>query len=412
MSKINILVIPPDAHGVGKFRILDPYTYIQENYPDEFHIDIKSDVKNDDSEFDNYQIIIIHSFVHISLSYEDNIARIEWLKKQGKIVIVDVDDYWTPYSKSPIYKSVTKDGIPQKKINLIKSASYLTVTTPIFRDTIKNKFGLKNIFVFPNAIDETEAQYIPNPTESDRLRFGWLGGSSHQFDIELLREGIPSGLYYNKDKVQYVLCGFDTRGNMTEINEETGEQKVRPILPQEAPWYQYEKIFTNNYDERIFDKDYLKFLQTYREVPYDDVDKPYRRRWTMNINKYATNYNYFDVSMAPLVDTDFNVNKSQLKIIEAGFHKKAIIASEVRPYTLDLINSIEKGGTFNTKGNSLLVSSSKNHKDWGKHMVRLIQNPNLVKDLGEKLYETVKDTYSLRKVSADRVQFLKTIINK
>lgn len=412
MSKIKILVIPPDAHGVGKFRVLNPYTYIQENYPEDFHIDIKSDVKNDDNEFDDYQIIIIHSFVHISLSYEDNIKRIEWLKKQGKIVIVDVDDHWTPYSKMGMYRSVVKEGIPQNKINLIKSGSYVTVTTPYLRDTIRKKLGVNDVFVFPNAIDETESQYIPNPTESDRLRFGWLGGSSHEFDIELLRQGIPTGLYYNTDKVQYVLCGFDLCGYMTEINQETGEQKKRPILPEETPWYKYEKIFTNNYDERIFDKDYIKFLQTYKETLYDDIDKPYRRRWTMNINKYATNYNYFDVSMAPLVDTEFNINKSQLKVIEAGFHKKAIIASEVKPYTLDLINSIEKGGTFNSKGNSLLVSSSKNHKDWGKHMVRLIQNPNLVKDLGEKLYETVKDTYSLRKVSADRVQFLKTIINK
>ena len=29
------------------------------------------------------------------------------------------------------------------------------------------------------------------------------------------------------DKIQYVICGFDTRGSITEINKETGEQKCK-----------------------------------------------------------------------------------------------------------------------------------------------------------------------------------------
>jgi glycosyltransferase involved in cell wall biosynthesis len=131
----------------------------------------------------------------------------------------------------------------------------------------------------------------------------------------------------------------------------------------------------------------------------------------MDINKYANNYNYFDVSLAPLVKSDFNVNKSQLKVIEAGFHKKAIIATEENPYLIDLISSIEKGGGINPKGNSLLVSSNKNHKQWHQQMKRLINNPNMVTDLGEKLYETVKDKYSLSTVSKNRVEFFKSIIN-
>ena len=42
-------------------------------------------------------------------------------------------------------------------------------------------------------------------------------------------------------------------------------------------------------------------------------------------------------------------------------------------------------------------------------MKRLVENPSLREDLGEKLYETVKDTYSLKNVCNDRVEFLKTI---
>jgi hypothetical protein len=36
----------------------------------------------------------------------------------------------------------------------------------------------------------------------------------------------------------------------------------------------------------------------------------------------------------------------------------------------------------------------------------------LIEDLGNKLYETVKDKYSLSTVSKNRVELFKTIINK
>ena len=111
-----------------------------------------------------------------------------------------------------------------------------------------------------------------------------------------------------------------------------------------------------------------------------------------------------------MVSHAFNHNKSQLKVIEAGFHKKPIIASESNPYLIDLHNVIEFGGKMNPKGNALLVSQSKNHKQWFQHMKRLINNPNMVEDLGNKLYETVKNTYSLNKVNQDRAEFFKSIV--
>jgi len=408
MSKIRILAIPPDNHGVGKYRIINPYIYIQENYTDDFHIDINANVEDDDKIFDDYDIIVAHSFIHNKKSPEQNIERIKWLKDKGKIVIIDFDDYWEPDMRHPMFLQVRQSGIVKVKINLLRSANYVTVTTPIYRETMHKKFGLNNVYVFPNAIDETEEQFRPLPILSDKTRFGYLGGSSHLADIELMTSGI-SNMYNNfRDKIQFVLCGFDLRGSITEINKQTGEKKTREIKPEETVWYKYEKIFTNNYTE--LDPDYINFLKTFKELNYDDANKPYIRRWTKEIKKYATNYNYFDVSLAPLFPSTFNNSKSQLKAIESGFFKKALIASEIEPYTLDLISAIDFGGAFNPKGNSLLVNPSKNHKQWFQHMKRLMENPNMREDLGNKLYETVKDTYSLKKVCEDRVQFLKSII--
>ena len=38
--------------------------------------------------------------------------------------------------------------------------------------------------------------------------------------------------------------------------------------------------------------------------------------------------------------------KSQLKVIEAGFYKKALIASEIGPYTIDLVHCLKNGDEF------------------------------------------------------------------
>jgi glycosyltransferase involved in cell wall biosynthesis len=406
MSKIKILAIPSDKHGVGKFRISDPYTYIGEHFTDDVHIDITYNADNNDAYFADYDIVVFHTFIH-QTNHDDNIKRIKWLQSVGKKVIMDIDDLWFVDQRHPMYQAVKMSKIGEMKIDMLKTVDYVTTTTPIFQKTIFDKLKLKNVEVFPNAVNEDEPQFQRNPEQSNRIRFGWLGGSSHLHDITLMTNGIASVLNSNKDNVQMVLCGFDLRGNVTEIDSITKQQRQRPIKPMETVWYRYENIFTDNY--RYLDENYKSYLSQFLEIPYDDSDKTYRRRWTKEINTYATNYNTFDVSLAPLVNSEFNANKSQLKVIEAGFHKKAIIASNVQPYTLDLISAVDEG-KFNNKGNALLVGENKNHKDWAKHMKRLIDNPNMIQDLGERLYETVKDKYSLKKTCQDRIEFFKSII--
>jgi len=406
MSKIKILAIPSDKHGVGKFRMMDPYTFIGNDYQDEVHVDITYNAENNDDYFKNYNIVVFHTFIH-QTNHDQNINRIKWLQSQGIKVIMDIDDLWFVDQRHPMYHAIKNSKIGEMKAEMLKLVDFVSTTTPIFAQTIKDRLKIKNVLVFPNAVDETEPQFQINTTKSDKVRFGWLGGSSHLYDIELMANGISS--IYNEfgSKVQFVLCGFDTRGTVTEIEQNTGQQRQRPIQPLETVWYKYEQIFTDR--SKVLSLPYRAYLSTFAEGDYDDTNEPYRRRWTKEINTYATNYNTFDVSLAPLVESTFNGNKSQLKVIEAGFHKKAIIASETDPYTLDLISAVNEG-KFNDKGNALLVGTKKNHKDWAKHMKRLIENPNMIEDLGERLYETVKDTYSLKKVCQDRVEFFKSII--
>ena len=403
MSKIRVLVTPSDTTGVGKFRSVDPHVMLQNMYPDDFHVDIDYQPKIDDVNYwKQYQVVHIHR--NIGNSYEQTPTLIKFLKSIGIIVIVDLDDYWLPGREHPIHSLIVQDKIHEKIMANLKEASYVTTTTNIFADEIK-KLN-RNVVILPNAIDPNEPQFKQPNESSDKIRIGWLGGSSHLHDLKLL-EGFVSKNSSLKDKIQYVLCGFDTRGTVTEINQQTGEKKQRNIKPEETVWARYEEIFTNKYS--IIDEKYKNFLLQFKQEEYPNPeDLSYRRVWTKPINTYATNYSKFDISMAPIKNHIFNRVKSQLKVIEAGFYKKALIASEIGPYTIDLKHALSFGQF--TDGNALLVKEERNHSDWAKNIKTLVNNPNLIVDLGERLYESVKDKYDLRNVTRDRAEWYKSLI--
>jgi cell division protein YceG involved in septum cleavage len=50
------------------------------------------------------------------------------------------------------------------------------------------------------------------------------------------------------------------------------------------------------------------------------------------------------------------------------------------------------------------------HSENRPNIEKLMKNPNLVKDMGERLYETVKDRYDLNIVTKDRAEFYKSIL--
>ena len=399
-KKIRVLVTPSDKTGVGKFRSIDPHVMLQNNYGDDFHVDIDYEPKlNDPNYWKQYDIVHFHRSIGQDYNMAPNI--IKYLNSVGIVTIMDLDDYWLPTKEHPVHQLVLQHKLHEKIIENLKVAQHVTTTTSIFATEI-SKYN-KNVYVLPNAINPKEPQFQAETLPSDKLRFGWLGGSSHLHDLKLL-DGTISKLTPYKDKFSMYLCGFDIRGTVTEINKETGEQKQRDILPQETVWARYEEIFTNNH--KMIDDKHKDFLMKFKDEEYNsDILPFYNRIWTKPVTSYAANYRWFDVSLAPIKNHIFNRVKSQLKVIEAGFYKKAIIASNVGPYTLDLKHAL-KNGEF-TDGNSLLVDENRNHSDWSKYMKKLIDNPNWAYDLGQRLYETVKDTYDLNKVTKDADQFEK-----
>ena len=405
MDKIKVLVVPSDNRGgVGFYRSTQPHIELEKDFSDDFEITIDMSPNFSDlHSFDKFDIIHIHKGL-----YSENVLPIfrqalAYFKEHGIVTIMDIDDHWDLGMFHPMFagqRYTKSDVVVRENLRLF---DWVTTTTPIFAKEI-SKFN-KNVKVLPNAIDPTDARFSVNKKPSKFLRVGLVMGSAHEHDL-----GIITNLPY-LDNVQYVLCGYDLRGSIREFNRETGESRERPIRPEESVWYRYEKQVTNNY--KICSPQYEQFLKQFVPVQYPNVENEhYKRCWTKDMNHYYEHFSEIDVLLAPLKTTNFNLVKSQLKVIEAAFSHTAIIASNFGPYTLDLRPAIGFGGTLDPEGNALLVDESKNHKDWAKYITRLSKDPELLKQLQDNLYRDIHEKYDLRTVTKERAEFYKGLVKK
>lgn len=399
-KKIKILVIPSDHAGCGYFRSVSPHRWIAENLSDIFDVDIMYGFPKDvnlETFLKQYDILHVHK------QLDKDCKVIDLAKFLGVKVIVDVDDNWNLGHFHPMSISAKAEHWEIPIINSLRKADLCSTTTEIFAKQIRQICN-KNVAVFPNAIDTNEKQFQPiEQKDTNRLRFGLICGSSHLNDFKLLQDVVSKLDDDTLSKIQFVLCGFDTRGNRTIRYQDTGRVETRPIKPEESVWYEYEKILTNNY--KIISKEHEQFLKMFiPQSDYPNHDEAYRRCWTKDISEYATHYNNIDVLLVPLAENDFNKVKSQLKVSEAGFFHKAIIASNFGPYTIDLKSMITKGNEYHEDGNSLLVDLNKGAKMWAKYIKTLANNPDMVKKLQDNLYNTVKDTYNIETVAKDRAR--------
>lgn len=410
MEKIKILVVPSDnIGGVGFYRSTQPHVYLAEKYPEEFDITInmKPNFKDLQS-FDKYDIVHIHKglFDDMNSFY----AFLAYAKEHNITTIMDIDDYWDlgmHHPQSASQRIYQFDKLITHNLTLF---DYVTTTTPLFAEKI-SKYN-KNVKTFPNAIDPEDERFKIEKPESKFLRIGLIMGSTHEHDMALLNNIANRLRKESIEKVQFVLCGFDLRGTIKTIDRQTNEVNERPIKPKESVWYRYEKMLTDDY--KIISPEYKEFLEMFlNNVDYPNVENEhYRRCWTKDIDHYYSHYNNVDVLLAPIEANDFNYVKSPLKVAECAFSHTAIVASNYGPYTLDLKSAIGYGGTIDPEGNALLVDETRNHKDWAKYVEKLINNPELVKQLQDNLYRDVHEKYDLANVTKDRAEFYKSIVKK
>ena len=280
---------------------------------------------------------------------------------------LDLDDYWHLPENHLIYGEYKKHNRTELIIKSIKAAKFVTCTTSILAYEIMKLNN--NVYVLENGLDlENEAWQIEG-TKSDLTRFGFMLGSTHFHDLKKASTSVNNLLRSTNKGYQIALAGFSA---------EMGKPSI---------YMGMEKLLT--YNHTLINKAYKNYLYLCNERRNEDFNRQnYVRLWAKPIEDWGHVYKDIDISVVPLVDNLFNNCKSELKVIEAAFKGKCVIASNVPPYTICL-----------NEKNSYLVNSSNEFYD---KMKRALNNPQEVVDKILALREDILPKYNLQRLSKYR----------
>jgi len=419
---MKILIITTvNITGLNYHRQLLPHKHLMDNYKD---YEVIKAYSMDSLTDEMLEAIDVVTFLRVVDTNGRSKEMIDRAKSFGCTTILDIDDYWKLNSNHEQKSNYQQINYESHAIESVTNVDYVTTTTEHFADKLREYN--KNVLVFPNSIDPTEEQYKPNLIESDRVRIGWIGGVFHSEDLKMVHSGFqevwkgvkndkfqlclggwnyPNKLQYVTDRLkdspfdQHTRLMFTQFKKNLELGIDVPDHLIfNPYYNNQPPYDLIEGYFTD-FLKYPKDDDYQKYLRK-KTAEGNEVanEKPYKRLLAKEPQDYATLYNEIDVALVPLKENNFNSFKSQIKIIEAGWFKKAAIVSSVMPYLIDC-----------NRNNSILISPTKRNEGWGTAMKSLILNKDRREDLAEELHETVKEKYMMDIVNKSRNEFYQTI---
>lgn len=263
---------------------------------------------------------------------------LELRKKYGFKLIVDFDDHWILGKDHVLYDGYEKFRLPEMMEAYIKESDAVTVTHERLYDKV---YPLNsNVHVLANAIPKYD-QFLFKKIPDDKIRLFWAGGITHKNDLELLKRPLQ---LIKRDKVKFVLGGY---------------------VEGEPEWDAMARTFTTN---SSYNTEVLQSLP---------------------VDKYYAMYAKCDIGLIPLLPTEFNSYKSNLKILEAANIGAPVIVSRVHPYLgfpEDIVNYVDS------------------HNTWFSNINYLVNNQSLMKEQGERLKEYCDLKYNFININQHRKQ--------
>lgn len=274
-------------------------------------------------------------------------ALLKLREKYDTKIVMDIDDYWELYKDHYLYDSWMKTKTPERIVSFLQIADSVTCTTERLASKIRPINP--NVAVIPNAMPfGFDDQFGFRRAEVTKTRFGFVGGTSHVSDMKSIQP-----VFQHYKHLDFTFCGY------TERSKEA--IKIRNIC-------------SNNGTNPNF--------KAVNQAPLD---------------KYMYGYDNLDCCIAPLVEEEFNKYKSNLKVLEAGLKKCAIICSPNPCYTDTVPDTV--------------VTYCKSIKDW-KEAVRKYQDLAYTREKGEALYDWVNQNYNLAEINKLRTQLYETLLTR
>ena len=331
---MNIIGVTHKESGCGYHRVMLPLAFMN---------DIKGYVTNyiTEDKTDDWDILLYNRICQ----YDTNWNKTKELL--GCQVVMDIDDHWQ-LPLNHLYYNTYQDIAERIERNLMQ-ADLVTVTNINLLNKVK-QFN-DNVVVMPNALPYGLNQFNDTRVKSDKVRLFWCGSISHDNDIKILKE--PLKRLQGRKDIQMVMGGYNDSDAYTK-----------------SIWDKMFSMFTGN----------LPSIKLHSASP----------------TQYMDMYNYADIVLIPLEDSEWHACKSNLKILEAAAKRLPVICSNVAPYNMDVDAPV------------LWVN---NQKDWFRYINLLTNNPSLRENLGNELYAWATKRYNFKEINQQRYDAYKSIIS-
>lgn len=346
---IKILVINTEQSGVDMYR-LTPHKYLNSS---KFEVHFTPVLDNPPADLhkqlSEYDIVVFSRMLSKDSQKDWTKDLIKHLEKADVKVVLDYDDNWQLPKYHSLYKDYEKKGYRLRQVNAAKFADALTVSTPYLADKLKSYN--KDITVVKNCVDYHEVQWMKYKTPSNKLRVAFIGAKDHVKDMQMIADELCKIGQLEDVELYYGGWAPGKENNeIASIMSCAGASNLFDVIP------------------------------------------------ALTVNCYGQMYNHVDVCIAPLYKDEFTQCKSELKALEAGFMRCALIASNQVPFTYVC-----------HEGNSTLCDGA---NGWYEAVKKYRDNRDLVVTHAQKLNKDVLEKYDILNEAKKREKLYKRLCGK
>ncbi len=258
-------------------------------------------------------------------------------------LVYELDDNpWEWHSWDAVHRTLGADYA--RRVSAVMSrCEAVTCSTRTLAARVRREFPTLPVWVCPNSIDYQLRDWTAREDRAahelaDRIVLGWTGSIHHERDLAVMLQAVPEILADYPETVLLLQCDPAQYGRQVQPLQRAG-------LAAQIRWAS--------------------------PVAFDT---------------HPGVYSLFDINLAPLERTPFNICKSDLRLIEGGAQGVPYVASNVAPYT-----------EFHTQSGGLGGYLAGSTAEWVESIEKLIDGERQAR--GQSLARYVRETRSLSVVA-------------